>query len=98
MHENMKLSEGKNLTAKGSVGAGSATINVDGKWLDVILSGKPPMPESRMNRLRSDAKFLGNIFKKSAFLSHGYGGLDVPTQRVVLHRVKSCLLYTSRCV
>jgi hypothetical protein len=57
--------------------------------LDVVLSGKSPMSESRVDSLRSNSESLRNVFKKGAFLSQGYGGLDIPSQRIVLHGVLS---------
>ncbi|MBK8745549.1 LPD38 domain-containing protein [Propionivibrio sp.] len=46
MHENMKLSEGKNLTTKGNVGAGSATINVDGVERPRMNSNGKPIAQT----------------------------------------------------
>ena len=46
MHENMKLSEGKSLTAKGNVGAGSATINVDGVERPRLNSNGKPIAQT----------------------------------------------------
>ena len=42
----MKLSEGKNLTAKGNVGAGSATINVDGVERQRLNSNGKPIAQT----------------------------------------------------
>lgn len=57
--------------------------------LNSVSPSQASVLKRRVDSLRSDAKLLGDIFKQSAFLSKGYGGLDIPTQRVVLHRVLS---------
>ena len=46
MHENMKLSEGKSLTAKGNIGSGSATINVDGVERQRLNSNGKPIAQT----------------------------------------------------
>ena len=53
--------------------------------LDSVLSGKTSVSESGMDGWSGNAKLVSNIFKSRSFQLHGFGGLDAPTQRIMLH-------------
>lgn len=54
-----------------------------------VLSGKPSVPESSMDGLRSNASIISNLFKSPSFRLEGLGAFDAPTKRIVLSSVLS---------
>lgn len=54
---------------------------------DAVPPRQSTVPEGRMNGVASDAETLANLLKSQTFTLKGFGGLDAPSQREVLHSV-----------
>ena len=66
------------------------SIPVDARVGRAVTKGierKPASSKSLVNRMSSDIQFLSNIINGSTFREKGFSGLDIKTQRLVVHHM-----------